>query len=398
MNRTIQNKKSLNAGPRHRQVQPLSQGVAKQLLMAASNRATLFLHGQTATELAAAFKEASENYDANAKEFNALCLKAQKGDADAAQELAAMQVWSIDNFIKVNAIWGAFFEQGTLAEGDNAWIQTSDHHELHIITGAQDGGRPRWQRERNRTKTLVPYYSLASEVLEYTLRDWYEGNIADRAKAGLDVAYDLGMQLDGKFQTIVAAGIGDFTLTGDKWTRVYVPHSRINTANLPTSNLLTPSGNGASTLFRKACFDVIINYCRSWGENTFGDGPLVPTAIYIPSSHYSGFLDQVSITDPDNEMNRQVFEFGVVMSYGGYQWTLIADPTLDPAAGRAYVRFNKPFGKHWSKPSEDVLIIDDSAVLRRENRETMEEQKVFATVAPAQRRVNIAAVQYRTAA
>lgn len=380
-----------------RPIQPMTEDAKKRLLMGYSARANHLLIGQ-GQELAAQFDEAlkPENARAAKDAQAALMQRILDGDEEAVSEFQEIVIWSVENFLYARSNYAGFFETATLKDDQQPWIENLEHFEAHVNLLGQDGGAPRWQRIRAHTKQMVPFYILTTEELEYQLTDIYTGKIADRSKVGLDLAGDLNFKLDGRLFGNLQDLIGPFTLTGDAINRVYVPHSRINTANLPTTNLLVPADNTSTTLFRKSCLDVIVAYAKAWGEETFGDGPLVPTAVFVPSSHITGFLADCRIEDPDNELNRQVFDFGMIMNYAGYKWMFIADPTLDPTEGLAYVKFNKPVGKHWTKPLGDKTFIDDSKALQKENRETMSMQKCFFTAIPAQRRMNIAAVQYRT--
>jgi hypothetical protein len=370
----------------------------RQILLGCVQRSKLLLHGQMATETASVFQGGADKLEENRKAFADLVARARSGDRAAQAEAQQIQIYAVENFLRVQALWASFFDQGTLGPTDIPFFENTLHNQVSIIDAAQDNPGPRWQNMQAKSKYMVQLYGLSSNEFEYYLMDWYSGQVADRAKANIDISFDLAMQLDARLQNVVKACCASFTLTGDKWNRVYLPHTRIVSSNLPTTNVLTTTGNSGSSVFRIACLDDIITYCRSWGEQTFSDGPLVPVAVFIPSSHCTSFLKQVEVDDPENAVNRQVFDLGVVQHYGGYNWTFIADPTLDPAAGAAYVKFNKSIGMHWSKPSVDNMIIDDSPDLRKNNLESATMTKVFATVAPAQRRMNVAKVVYRTPA
>jgi len=117
-------------------------------------------------------------------------------------------------------------------------------------------------------------------------------------------------------------------------------------------------------------------------------------SVFVPSRDITGFLKEVEVSNPMNDYNTQVFEFGVIMNYAGQRWAFIADPTLDPNAGIAYVKFNKPVGKLWTKTALDQLIVDDSPAKKKQNLESQVSRKVFFAGIPAARRINIAAVQY----
>jgi hypothetical protein len=380
---------------------PMSREAKLRLLQGYSARAghLMLNNGQ---ELAALFSEAAkpEAYDGGQalhREILERLLsedKAVRGEAQA--EWQEMVIFTVENFLYPSSNYVRFFETAVLGEADQPWFENVEHFEVDINVVGQDGGAPRWQAQTAHSKFMIPPYRLSSDELEYPLFDDLTGKIADRSKMNIDIAGDLGWKLDARLFGNLQDLIGPFTLTGDKLSRVYLPHSRINTANLPTTNLLVPADNTPTSIFRKSCLDAIIAYCRAWGDNLFGDGPLIPVSVSVPSAHITGFLADCLIHDPDNQLNRQVFDFGVIMQYGGYKWMFIADNTLSPTDGLAYVQFNKPVGKHWSKPAGDRLIIDDSKALQKENRESMLMNKLFFTAIPSNRRMNIAAVHYRS--
>jgi hypothetical protein len=380
---------------------PMSREAKLRLLNGYSARAghLMLNNGQ---ELASLFGEAAkpENYDAAQAAHREILERLLSDDravrSEAQAEYQEMVIFTVENFLYPSSNWVRFFETGVLGENDQPWFENVEHFEVDINVVGQDGGAPRWQAQNAHSKQMIPPYRLSSDELEYPIFDDLTGKIADRSKMNIDIAGDMGWKLDTQLFGNLQDLIGPFTLTGDKLSRVYVPHSRIIAANLPTTNLLVPAGNTSTTLFDKRCLDAIIAYCRAWGDNLFGDGPLIPVSVSVPSAHITGFLSDVLITDPDNVMNRQVFDFGIIMQYGGYKWMFIADNTLDPAEGLAYVQFNKPVGKHWTKPAGDRLIIDDSKAMQKENRESMLMNKLFFTAIPSNRRMNIAAVQYRT--
>lgn len=383
-------------------IAPISDDAKINLLRGYSAKCAHSLLGN-AREVASRFDEAvkPENFQASKDAFAEVVRRIVEGDeserAEAQQELQGIVIWSVENYLFAASNYVSFFETGTLGETDTAFIELTDNHyfEAYVSLIGQDGGAPRWQRIRTRDKQIIPFYQLTTDELEYPIMDLYQGKIADRSKIGLDLAADIGWKLDARLFDSIADLIGPFTLSGNKLNRVYVAHSRIKTANLPTTNLLVAAGNTGTSLFRKACLDSIIAYAKAWGDQSFADGPLNPQAVFVPSAHITGFLQDCLIADPDNKINAQVFEFGIIMSYGGFKWMFIADPTLDPADGLAFVKFNKPVGKHWTKPSMDKNLVDDSIALQKENRETQLLIKTFATALPAYRRMNVAAVKYR---
>ena len=197
--------------------------------------------------------------------------------------------------------------------------------------------------------------------------------------------------------SLVFRSIGAFTLTGARANRVYVPHSYVNVKNLPITNLLVPAGNTTTSLFRKECLDAILDYCAAWGNNAFRDGQLKPVAVYIPSSEAMGWTKQITLTSQPNTKVEEIFQYGFILTYGGVTWQFIADATLDPDAGRAYVKFNKPIGTYFTKPGMDKTFTDESIEMQKQNKGSVSMQKVVGWGLPVTGRVAVAAVQYHTA-
>ncbi len=375
-----------------------SDAKKKEYINTCKAKAGHLLIGNVAQELCGAMEQAVTDFDKTRRRIQELCARidANKQDNEAVQELNEIRIYSVQNFLLADANYASFFEIENLNESDVPYIEVTTRQEAAITIVSQDGGAPRWQPIVNQTKTQVLPFWLTSAEFEYPLQDEFSGQIADRSKSNIDIAYDLGMQLDGKLFGYLNALIGSFNVTGDLASRIYVPHSRIKTANLPTTNLLTPGDNTGSTLFRKSCMDAILAYCKAWGDRAFQDGALRPTAVFVPSAHITGFLQEIVLTNAANYYNAQVFEFGVIIDYGGQKWAFIADPTLDPAAKTAYVKMNKPIGKLWTKTSLDKVIVDNSPAMQKQNLESVVDRKVFFCGIPGPNRVNIAAVRYQT--
>lgn len=370
-----------------------------------ARRAEVLIGGRQGAELCALFKtegaEAVAAYDKAFEEYHELCARADEGDGEAQQELQEIRVWSIQNMIYAGANYATFFEMDNLEGDDVPYIETTtpmpEGYDYVTYVG-QDGGQPMWQAIKYWQKNPVTPFWLTSNEFEYPLIDEYSGEVADRSKACVDIAYDENMKLDFILFTYLQDLIGEFNLDGVPQSNVYVPHHRINPANLPSTNLLIPADAGTDTdtgLFRKSCMDCILKYAKQWGDNAFKDGPLRPVSVFIPSLDITGFLEEVRVSDPVNDYNVQIFEFGFVMNYAGQRWAFIADSTLDPNEGVAYVKFNKPVGKLWTKTSLDQLIVDDTPAKKKQNLESQVSRKVFFCGIPAVRRINIAAVQYK---
>lgn len=369
-------------------------------------RSKSLVNGDRGVELCAFFDAALEQAKDAEKQKGAdkylaeLCERARterlKGfEGEAVRELNALRVTAVDNFLLASSNALTFFDTVNLQPDEAPWIENSTRQEMSIRYIGQDGKPKSMNVQKNNAHTRVDLAILSTDRYEYPIVDLYTGDAKSPALANIDMEYDFRQRIDAILWPLVKGQIGAFGLTGAKASRVYVPHSSIATANLPTSNLLTPTDTGAATTWRKSCLDAIIDYCASWGSNAFRDGELKPEVIYIPSSDVKGWLDNITISSVENSLTRQIFESGWVVSYGGTTFTLVGDSTLDPDDGRAYVKLNKSIGEYFTKTSLDTTVTN---TYPQQNREDVSMSKVYGAGLPSPKKVNLCAVQYRTAA
>lgn len=367
----------------------------KTFLKGLNDRLGLF-QADTAERLGVGIREmqaALESGDGD-KALRDLIIKAQS-DPVAQAELAEIRINSIDNFVIAGSNALTFFDTINLDEGDSPYLQNTTRQQVPVKYVGQDGGIGTVQALKNQSQIQVPLFTLASDKYEYTVRDIYTGDVKTPALAQVDVAYDIRMQINALIWPLIRSAIGEFRLTGPKHLRTYNPHRSINTDNLPTTNLLTVDGTGPATGWRKECLDSIVAYCGAWGNDAFPEGPINPSVIYIPSKDVTGMTKQITLATFGNSAVEQIFENGFLVDYAGKRFILVGDSTLDPLAGRAYMKTSRPLGLFYTKTSMDDLIVTPN---REQNKESISEVKVIANAVPEPWRVNVAAIQYRTAA
>jgi hypothetical protein len=335
----------------------------------------------------------AEKAAAKLKELHEL---AASGDRAAKAELAQLRIITVDNFLIASTNPIAFFDTVSLANNEIPYIENTSRQEIQVSYLGQDGQAKKTQAIRYQQQAQVDLHTLSTEDFEYQLMDIYKGEVKGAMLANIDMTRDFDLKTSALLWPFVFAAIGSFNLTGARAGRVYFPHSIVNTKNLPTTNLLVTPGNTSTSLFRKESMDVILKYCAAWG-NVFGDGQMKPVAVYIPSSEVMGFLDSVQMTSFGNSKVEEIFDYGFVVSYGGAKWNFIADATLDPDPGLAYVQFSKPIGSFFTKPGMDKVFEDESIGMQKQNKGSVSMSKVIGFGLPITARVNIAAVQYHTA-
>lgn len=360
------------------------------------------LQPATAAKVIATLGEMEENLKPevaaeNEEKMNDLVRRART-DASARAEMAQMRIITVDNFILATTNPIAFFDTIELADNEVPVIENTTNRSQEILVNylGQDGRARRTQGIKYQSHAQIDLRTLSTEEFEYTLTDIYKGDVKNAALANVDLARDLEVQISKLMWPFIKSQIGAFNLAGSRTGRVYFPHSQVNIKNLPTTNLLEPDGNTSTTLWRKECMDVVLRYAAAWG-NIFPDGQMKPVAVYIPSSEVMGYLDQITLTSQPNSRVEEIFDTGFVLNYGGARWNFIADATLDPDEGLAYVKFNKAIGTFFRKPGMDKTFEDESIAMQKQNKGSVSMSKVIGFGLPVPWRLNIAAVRYHDA-
>jgi hypothetical protein len=359
------------------------------------------LQPATARKVEAVLAKAEETLSDPEKEKAAnqkmgeLIKLAHDGDVAAKADLARIRVVTVDNFVLATTNPITFFDTVNLADDEIPYIENTSRQEISVDYLGQDGRARKTQGVKYQEQAQIALHQISTEEFEYQLIDIYKGTVKDAQLANIDMARDIEQKLNKLMWPFVRSAIGPFNLTGAKSGRVYVPHSIVNVKNLPTTNLLTPADNTPTTLFRKSCMDVVLKYAASWGD-VLGQ-TLKPAAVYIPSSEVMGFLEQITLTSQPNSKVEEIFEYGFVLTYGGARWQFIPDATLDPDAGIAYVKFNKPIGQFFRKQGLDKVFEDETIDMQKQNKGSVSMSKVIGFGLPITWRLNIAAVQYHDA-
>lgn len=357
------------------------------------------------------FTTALNSSDEDKKVMAKMLDGSRLGNGDDAFALNELRQVNIELFVKAMSNFGLFYEPMTLKDNEQMVFVHSYKNPVNVKHIAQDGHIGTMKAVKAQKQIYVDMREIAAEV-GYQIRDVNLGmNIAEAAAATVDLAWDMANKVDyEQFKMFINGGIfAPFSRkkggASDALSATYIPHWRINTANLPPTNNLVldatnpqvaklglvanGTGGGQSNLFRFDVVQAIIDYCESWGE-IFG-GKMEPTgAIIIPSSDVSGLTSTIK---PTTLFFNEVAE-GVLQNFRSFQylnknWVLIPDVTLDP--GCCYVVMGKPVGLHLTKPSLDWEDVDTN---KRKNWETRMSSKTLQLYVPEPSRLNALRVIY----
>jgi hypothetical protein len=337
------------------------------------------------------------------------------GDVKALRALQALRMENVELFVKATSNFLMFFEPVTLKDNEQPVMIHAYKNPTNVRYTGEDGGARTVKAVKAQKQVFPPLRALTSARVGYQIRDINQGtDIAAAADATVNVAWDLMNKEDEELFNLLNGGTINGTAYGNgcyaafntgsaKLDKTFIPHARIATANLPTTNLITNANvfdlvNGVPTgavynRFRLGVIRAIMTYCASWG-NIFG-GPLMPTgAILIPSSEVTQITNEIQPTGTFyNEVASQILNSYTMFEYMGVNWTLVGDPTLPP--GACYPVLNRKVGQVFHKPSWDEEFVTTD---REKNWEEKLAQKVFAAAIWEPWRVNALKVVYSSVA
>ncbi len=335
-------------------------------------------------------------------------LQRAQTDPRTREQLCGIRVEQFGNYLMATTnIIPFFFNLVTLADDEEPVAKNTTTQEIQVSYVAEDGASHTKKIVKPQSVEKIALHWLTSDEVRYRKVDIYKGRIVDAALATIQLAYDVALQMDRKAFALLTAATGsggafgtiNYT-TGNKATRVRVPNSYVNVANLPTTNDITVrktgSGTGESNLFRYDVFADIIKYSQQLSAGSPGEGPLIPTGrILIPGADPSDLTSEIT---PSGLTSNPVADQLLTMGYMTVDyltktpWVLVPDNTLSP--GACYAEFNRKPGEVFLKPGLDEEKLDDSYATSRKNEEARYVRKPFGAYINATQRINAARFIY----
>lgn len=350
--------------------------------------------------------------EAKLREFSGIMAGCRSQQDSVAYEnkqiIAAFVTTVVYNYITATSRWADFFRQVNLANDEmpELTIDPGTKQKLRVRSIGIDGGFELVQpnRQGGLSRIFPDIQRIVTDDYEYPIYEPCRGdvrqefiNLVDHAMAIADAINDA---LAAAIQTSSMPSspyVASFVTTGPEADRHYLTDPRVNVNNLPTGNYIVLPANTSTSTIRQAFLTEIIKYAGKWG--TFSDGTsLSVEAVHIASADAFGWLDQVNFitTMGTNPVIDQIFNGGQVMSYANQSFNWIADNTIDPSLGIAYVRFNRPIGELYRKPGMDQMFHDTSVALQKENKERMAMASHFGIAMPLQWNPFTLAIKYRS--
>ena len=269
-----------------------------------------------------------------------------------------------------------------------------------------------------------------SDIVRYKTLDVYRGRVDDMTKKTIDISRDFRFKLDTRARDLLTSAVasggcfGAFSyeqVNANKALRIYVPHSGIVTAHLPTTNDITnaPSGtvpNATSPApartglqfyddstksavqvgFRPAVLQAATDYADRWGDALPGGGRLQPTGdVLVPASdiyNMARYMNLAQINTYQVQMQKDVEQNGYTqLNVLGRQWRFIPDVTI--ASGTCYPIFNLKPGRVFWKPFMDQEFVETN---QSENWERRWQRKCWGCYTVSQYRPRALRIEYLT--
>ncbi len=365
------------------------------------------------------FLKALASAEPNEKEQAAFILKAYgrdgKGNTDEMLALNALRIEQVQNYVSASSQWASgFFNQVTLGPADEP-VYTNETMEEVRIGHLGEGGEPDSVRVvKSQSKTTVGLRILSSAKVRYLVNDLYKGNIGEMARKTIDIARDLAIKKDREHYNVLTQSTANGGAFGvfsyeqgrtNKSTRIYVPHSTIDTSRLPTTNdiNLTAAANttnnpmsfGSLTAFdMQKVILTVLHYANQWGDNLPGGGRLVPTGdIIMPSDEIvtNATTNFITANNTTSAIQSQIADNGYMsVMYLGRKWNFIPDSAYCPD-GFCFPRFNLLPGISYSKPSFDKEFVETDL---RTGWETRDQLTAYGAVVISQHRPRALRIRY----
>ncbi len=301
---------------------------------------------------------------------------------EVAQECCAARLIKIQNDVLAHTFALSFFELTVLEDGE--WPQIINNHidrNFKVTKLGQNGGAPKKQVVERMTNLQLLMERLTSEEYEFPLYNLQVGQTDQLDKAQARITYEMVLKLDA-----LARAILDASRLASGLRATLNLHPSIVATNIPDKNYYDLSGVGTSGKWDVEKIKQVLDYTARFSADTSDDlGALEVKTIYVPSvskrdwwdmcdlvSAYSGSGGAAPtgvVADPKNtiphEARLEIWRSDKLSQMFGYEFSIVTRNVI--AAPYNYVAMNRPVGMYFHKPSQDKIILDNSAAKQKDN-------------------------------
>lgn len=317
-------------------------------------------------------------YDrSNPKEYEVYAnrLRAAYSNPVAAAELAAYRTFEITNDVMASPFALGTFQAINLSADELPLILTPRSRNLQRFTvrsQALDGGSRSIQWRTAKSILTAEIDLMATDKVEYSLRDLQQGDVAEADAVNRELQYDLDMKVDG-----LALAQVDAAKTVSGLRALLNVHPSVIPANIPDTNYLDLTNVGTYGVLHKLTIErlkAILNHISLFGAADPTQA-LSMTQIVISPQNVRDPWDYISLvsgwdssgsfgqqkptsTVPE-AMRDQIFSSGMISQAWGHTFNWTPNSQLD--VGKAYIFTNQPLGWFFTKTDFDRTIKYDES-------------------------------------
>ncbi len=324
-------------------------------------------------------KVAANKKDLNRSERSDL-LRSTYGNRDKAAAYAATRKEVINIAVLVDLIASEVFELVALAKNETILIQTKTNQEFQVKTINQRGGYVRDEWAIPDAPNHYQLYEVSTSEVAFPIECIQQGDIQASNDVNRDLDFSYKNNIDVDVLTLWFSIFGAFP------SGVYDAHSRIVAANIPTTNIVDASAQGALNI---VAIKALLTHMLLAGRTirTAYISPQDMPDIWDWTTVVAGYND--SGVEPKDvislQKHQEIWESGRINSIFGYpiRWKLVN--FLD--TGSIYFTTQYPSGTLYYKPDYETIVhyTQDEAekILKLAHSEAVKMKGVIKPLIPA---------------
>lgn len=298
-------------------------------------------------------------------------------DPKKMKEFAAARRELVNISVLVDLIASELFQLIPLNADDHIVIQTRKNQEYQVTQVAQPGGMAQKDWQLGESPNIYDVYDIKSDTIIYPVRSIQDGSTMASDEVNRDLQFSYANKIDVDVWTAFTSIFGTFP------TGVYDAHSRIASGNLPTTNVINDSSEGAITL--QVMKDLLAHLVKAGRRvRTIYISPQDLPDVWDWVSIVSGLSD-TGITDPKDTVpeavREAIFETGVINQLFGYRFKWRTLNFL--SSGTMYVTTDQPAGYLYYKPDlEDIMYWSEEECEKHFKRDYSEAVRMKGVIKP----------------
>jgi len=268
-------------------------------------------------------------------------------------EFASYRTEKFNLSILPNLVASEIFELKPLQADGRIEIRTTQNAEYNVRTLDQHANAPRDEWILRDSMAFYDVYKLETDTIEYPRRSLVQGDLNAVNDVNRDVAFAYQNEIDLDVWTLWLTIFDTFP------SGTYDLHSRVDSGNMPLTNVINSTGEGAITV--EVMKDLLAHVSLL--------GRRVRT-IYVSPQDLPAIWDWTPVAvasgNTGNVIPRSthegIFSSGTILQMFGYNINWKTVNTL--ATGTMYVTTDLPSGSLYYKPEFEEEIFVDSTIMK----------------------------------